>query len=1282
MAETSQYITVVLNGIPTRLEVDANLWGTGTVAQRPGSGDNVGDIYIVQDPGASPPVYRFDVWNGTAWIKGTVKGPSGGSTDNALVRWDGTGADVLNNSVIIVDDSGNMTGVGTVNGQLVAASAFSPDFDGLARFEWTVESLGDLADLDPISTLTDVGPNAIAVSNTGTARPTYHVDGALGPTMRFDTTDDTLTATGLSLDWSNELVIFLVEDVQARGVNYRGPISAKTTAAGHTAHSLEFYQTNVETYVWVVNRDIASLDYWTAAANQAQNRDGPRITTARMDSTLGVSDGPVRVNGAPITVTESGALSGPVSTVEVLSLGHGYAGTPLGGDLYAVVAYTGRTMTIEEVEAVEQSLNQRFRVVPPPSEAVETWRLDEATAEAAPASGWFRLNNATHASATELYIHEDALAGPDTTSVFTSLGDTDYIRLQSRGYAGRFRLYRVNGAITDNTTWLKIPVTSVDGAGDFLSGEDVLIRPMVAGKVSHTYMSAPSPSITGDVITRWDAGAANTLQGSGVGLSDSDQMTGLVTASFIDYMVNLAGAAATIDWNDSASQWIILGANATFTFTAPPAGARVMLRVIQDGTGSRTVTWPSTVRWLGGSAPTLSTTAGDVDIVTFFFDGTTYWGSAAGAVAWNLVQELSDAYGAHLLWPYSTVTDSFPVLEEVTSEHSAFGTTHNIDLPAEVNAGDLLLVSISFGLNDTFVSSADADFTEIQAPVDSSNAVTLCMYLRKADGTEGGGTFDITLSSSSLLEGQVHRFRAGTWYDDGTLANAYTLGTAFIDLGDATPDPPIANPGTAAKYHFVTVFGADGEPTISSYPTNYVNGTETRGGAGGGTATTLGSATRELDAASETPGYFTISLTEESVSQTIAIHPAEGLVLDYSSNRDHGILTTVSSAVGAGLLPGDLGAKPTTGATGYANRAALTADIAAAHSVIKLFNYTAAATIFDINDSGGYRSSFDITTATLTYNDGTARDTGRAEASIENQAVLLGYTRTSTTNIDLYENGLKWRSLTTGTFSTQTAPEVSDGATAAGATASDGDMSIFGIFNTQLSSDEHYAIWKKLSGQAHFWKEFVEPQGLAADCVQYLVLWEQAGTQLLDVSGNQAHGTVTGTLTLGAAALDAYHVSSVTGDGTTDYIDPGLTAINVSTTTTWTIAGVCTSSADGDGIFSFGSANNAIGLRTVATGNIEVFADDTASTSQSTTKPSGAFAWCVRRNGNTLDWWLNGVQQTALDLTSKTFSSNTGHHLMAEIDTGVAASLAGGFQHRGTYDAAFTDAICAQLGTI
>lgn len=87
------------------------------------------------------------------------------------------------------------------------------------------------------------------------------------------------------------------------------------------------------------------------------------------------------------------------------------------------------------------------------------------------------------------------------------------------------------------------------------------------------------------------------------------------------------GSTPTIDFSNGNFQKLRLGSTTvTPTFTAPPGGAgEIVLIIQQDSGGSRTITWPSTVKWAGGSAPTLSTGASAYDYIKLFYDGTNYY---------------------------------------------------------------------------------------------------------------------------------------------------------------------------------------------------------------------------------------------------------------------------------------------------------------------------------------------------------------------------------------------------------------------------------------------------------------------------------------------------------------------------------------------------------------------------------------------------------------------------------------------------------------------------------
>ena len=89
--------------------------------------------------------------------------------------------------------------------------------------------------------------------------------------------------------------------------------------------------------------------------------------------------------------------------------------------------------------------------------------------------------------------------------------------------------------------------------------------------------------------------------------------------------------AYTIDLANGSVQILTLTGNCTYTFPTPVAGKSFILVQIQDATGSRTVTWPSTVDWPSATAPTLTATASKVDKFVFTaISGTAWLGSVAG----------------------------------------------------------------------------------------------------------------------------------------------------------------------------------------------------------------------------------------------------------------------------------------------------------------------------------------------------------------------------------------------------------------------------------------------------------------------------------------------------------------------------------------------------------------------------------------------------------------------------------------------------------------------------
>ncbi|HUA82826.1 MAG TPA: hypothetical protein VMB85_03135 [Bryobacteraceae bacterium] len=79
-----------------------------------------------------------------------------------------------------------------------------------------------------------------------------------------------------------------------------------------------------------------------------------------------------------------------------------------------------------------------------------------------------------------------------------------------------------------------------------------------------------------------------------------------------------------VDWSKGTTQAVTLGGNRTLTFSNGQKGGKYTLILRQDATGSRTISWPSSVHWAGVLGPMLTTTAGKADYLGFIFNGVTY----------------------------------------------------------------------------------------------------------------------------------------------------------------------------------------------------------------------------------------------------------------------------------------------------------------------------------------------------------------------------------------------------------------------------------------------------------------------------------------------------------------------------------------------------------------------------------------------------------------------------------------------------------------------------------
>lgn len=127
--------------------------------------------------------------------------------------------------------------------------------------------------------------------------------------------------------------------------------------------------------------------------------------------------------------------------------------------------------------------------------------------------------------------------------------------------------------------------------------------------------------------------------GTGVGTSTG---TGAVMlninptiTNYVESVVSIGNSstAQTLSLTNGTVQTVTMTGNCTFTMPTATAGKSFILIAVQDGTGSRIATFTS-VKWAGGTAPTMTTTATTGrDIFAFVSDGTNWYGTVAQAFA-------------------------------------------------------------------------------------------------------------------------------------------------------------------------------------------------------------------------------------------------------------------------------------------------------------------------------------------------------------------------------------------------------------------------------------------------------------------------------------------------------------------------------------------------------------------------------------------------------------------------------------------------------------------------
>lgn len=344
----------------------------------------------------------------------------------------------------------------------------------------------------------------------------------------------------------------------------------------------------------------------------------------------------------------------------VLRISDGAAGAlinPSGGDFYVLTAFkrSGSTefnIEVLRVTAVDNSTPGECRIT--------VARAQEGTTAKAYVSGDYLSLRLTKGSA-ERFTQPDELATKVDKVAGKGLSTEDYTTAEKTKLAGVAAGAQVNAvtsvagrtgsvalaqadvglANVDNTADADKPVSTAQASA--LAGKEASIA---AGSTSQFWRGDKTwqdfaTSVRAAVLTGLSTATSTVVAATDSVLAAigklqaqvslrapiaSPSFTSTATFQGVKETITVAntGTAYTVANTAASILDLTLTGNCVLTCPAPSGGGQFTLLLKQDATGSRTVTWPSNVRWAGGTAPTITAEAGKTDVITFLAVGT-YW---------------------------------------------------------------------------------------------------------------------------------------------------------------------------------------------------------------------------------------------------------------------------------------------------------------------------------------------------------------------------------------------------------------------------------------------------------------------------------------------------------------------------------------------------------------------------------------------------------------------------------------------------------------------------------
>lgn len=210
---------------------------------------------------------------------------------------------------------------------------------------------------------------------------------------------------------------------------------------------------------------------------------------------------------------------------------------------------------------------------------------------------------------------------------------------------------------------------------------------------------------------------------------------------------------------------------------------------------------------------------------------------------------------------------AFPTVQTTnTGANSTAGTSHPISMPSGITAGDLLIIFFTDSLGTGSTNSFSGGFSTLPKGDNGTIVGSQIAYKTAA----GGDTCTVTTTGTTKSAHQSYRISG--WH--GTTIPEQ--GTWATGASGTSADPPSLNPTNwdVEDTLWLETASNGNSPNYTAGSTNYTDFIHSEAtGGGGATQCNLGTARRNLAAASDDPDAFA-GATVDWVANLLAIRPA------------------------------------------------------------------------------------------------------------------------------------------------------------------------------------------------------------------------------------------------------------------------------------------------------------------------------------------------------------------------------------------------------------------------